>query len=312
MIERLSELEQLKEQLEIVEALSRDYLSVFKIHLESRACTVLKIDGYVTGGMDLKVGQTYPYEAMIKKYIRDRVYPGDAERLLKEMTMDNVLFQMADTGEFASGYRAIVGIDIQYFQYKFIMLSGGDRAIVGFKNIDSLVKAAKERDSLIERSEMDGMTGLLNRISGESRTAKALNSGAKGMLCLFDIDKFKSINDTYGHNAGDKAIIGVAKCIKTAFRDEDIVFRLGGDEFVVFAYHVSDERTGRDIVSRIFDRLEQLKIPEIGERRLTLSCGAVVVDGTNAFGFEDTYKRADQAAYASKKIDGNALSFHRI
>ena len=52
------------------------------------------------------------------------------------------------------------------------------------------------------------------------------------MFCLFDVDKFKAINDTFGHVVGDEVLVAIANCMKNTFRDRDIIMRLGGDEFV--------------------------------------------------------------------------------
>ena len=55
-----------------------------------------------------------------------------------------------------------------------------------------------------------------------------------GLLCLIDCDKFKSINDTYGHAVGDKVLIAIAETLQKVCRDKDVIFRLGGDEFAIF------------------------------------------------------------------------------
>ena len=78
------------------------------------------------------------------------------------------------------------------------------------------------------------MTGLYNRGSGERQISHLLQEKTGGLLCLIDCDKFKTINDTYGHSTGDKVIIAVAETMQKSCRDKDVVLRLGGDEFAVF------------------------------------------------------------------------------
>lgn len=83
-------------------------------------------------------------------------------------------------------------------------------------------------------AQADFMTGIWNRRHGEKLIEQALRDKVKGMMCIIDCDKFKSINDTYGHAVGDEVIIAIAHTLKNACRKDDIVVRLGGDEFAMF------------------------------------------------------------------------------
>lgn len=303
----------LLDQLKILDALSRDYLSVFIIDMINRSCEIFRFEGGVSAFESDKERKVYPYDALIRQFIRTRVYPSDAEKLLEDMSYESIKAHLEDEDEYASNYRAISGSDIHYYQYKYIKLNLSEndgRVILGLKNIDDYVRAAKERDFLIELSEMDSMTKLLNRGSGERKSANAIHDGNTGMLVIFDIDKFKTVNDTFGHNAGDKVIMAVADSIKKGFRDGDIVFRLGGDEFAAFAMNVDCEDDGSKIIERVFENLDKVKIKEIGERKVSLSVGAVIVGETNNYHFEDLYKQADSAVYTSKETSGNALNFY--
>ena len=100
----------------------------------------------------------------------------------------------------------------------------------------------KLENRLIVLSEIDALTSISNRGSGERRAEKLINSGVKGMFCLLDVDKFKSINDSFGHTVGDKALIEIADCLRRSFTGSDVVMRLGGDEFAVYAVGVETER----------------------------------------------------------------------
>lgn len=307
--EETIKMQKAKEQLGIVKALSRDYVNVIKVNVSNRTGEVMNLDA----GGDYAGKHVYPYEALIRQYAMDRIYPGDQDRILKAMQLEVVCEKLGKQREYIMEFRALIGAEIHYYQFKCVMVDDDkeqNTIIIGFKNIDDIVNAAKERDSLIELSETDGMTKLLNRACGQDKATEAIRRGEKGMLVIFDIDNFKTVNDTFGHNAGDKVIIGVASSIKSAFRDDDIVFRLGGDEFAAMAFHIENEEVGTAITDRIFKNMENLKIPEIGERRITLSCGAVIIDGTNNFGFEDLYKQADSGVYESKKVKGNAINFY--
>ena len=176
--------------------------------------------------------------------------------------------------------------------------------------VESIDEDRKRQERLRELSEMDMMTKVRNRGSGEALIRKKMADGARGMFCLLDADKFKSINDTFGHAAGDKVIIAIADALKKTFRDTDVVFRLGGDEFAVYADEVNDEETGRNILARLFHNIDKINIPELGERKICVSVGATFYPADRNDSFESLYERADGGLYDSKKFEGNFASFH--
>ena len=91
-----------------------------------------------------------------------------------------------------------------------------------------------------------------------------------------DVDKFKDINDNFGHNIGDKVIRGIADVLKPTFRDEDIIFRLGGDEYAVYVMHLSEEEAGKAVMDRVFKKIAGMDIPELCGREICVSAGAVL------------------------------------
>ena len=166
-----------------------------------------------------------------------------------------------------------------------------------------------EKKNLKTLSETDQMTGLLNRVSGEKRVAAAMKKGKGGLFILLDVDHFKFFNDTYGHGVGDKVIINVAHCLKSAFRDNDIVFRLGGDEFSAYAEYVHTEESANKVIKRFIDGLKEIVIPELEGHPINASIGAIVVKNGVLEDFAQCYKLVDDGVYASKKIDGSAVTF---
>ncbi len=123
----------------------------------------------------------------------------------------------------------------------------------------------------------------------------SLKNGKGGLFILLDIDHFKSVNDTFGHGVGDKVIINVANCLKTAFREHDIVFRLGGDEFSAYAAEVHDKKVAQAIINRFIENLKTIEIPEIGDRPITASIGATIIEPGEPSDFADNYKLIDSA-----------------
>lgn len=174
-----------------------------------------------------------------------------------------------------------------------------------------LIDEEKRRENeLIYLSQTDLMTGLRNRGSGEKSMQDLMSAGVEGMFCLMDADKFKSINDNYGHDVGDKVIKAIAECLKKTFRNTDITMRLGGDEFAVYVVGVVSESYGEIFIENFFEEIENIHIPELGNRKITVSLGATFFNVEENLSFAEVYKRADSAAYESKKIPGNVYRFY--
>lgn len=189
----------------------------------------------------------------------------------------------------------------------FLFLTDNDKnnsrqIVFAVEVIDAQKRAAED---LKRRSETDAMTGLRNRGSGEKAITELVANGVEGMFCLMDADKFKSINDNYGHDVGDKVIKAIANALKKTFRHNDIVMRLGGDEYAVYAVGVTDEEYGASIIKRLFKAIDDIHIEELGERKITISLGSSLFHAEEKISFDELYKRADLATYESKKIQGN-------
>lgn len=194
--------------------------------------------------------------------------------------------------------------------YFMIVDRSEDGAIHQVELAIELTDEAKRREKhLLYLSETDAMTKLRNRGSGEKTVTDLLERGAEGTLFLLDADKFKSINDNYGHDVGDKVIKAIADCLKLAFRNDDVIFRLGGDEFVAYALGATDVEHGHALANRLFALIDKIEIPELGERKITISVGAALFRASDNLTFSELYKRADSAAYESKKFAGNRCTF---
>ena len=106
-------------------------------------------------------------------------------------------------------------------------------------------------------------------------------------MLLFDVDDFKSINDTYGHEIGDKALIKIVNTFKKVFRDDDCICRIGGDEFVVFLRHAGEIR--HSLIEFKIDQISKyLGNTDDGLPPISISAG--IVSGKNAANIEDLLK----------------------
>lgn len=170
--------------------------------------------------------------------------------------------------------------------------------LTSFTDITSS-REAQERFRLL--SETDPLTGINNRGSGEGKTALALEHGAQGMLCIMDVNNFKHINDTYGHRAGDRALIAIAEALISSFRDRDVVMRLGGDEFAVFAQNITNKAIAIECLRRFIERVDGISLDEMNGERITVSIGAVFTDKDSDKDFSEYYNLADSVMYLCKE-----------
>jgi len=153
----------------------------------------------------------------------------------------------------------------------------------------------------------DALTGLVNRREFERRLAEALDSARTGdsghALCYLDLDRFKVVNDTCGHTAGDNMLREVASLIKEAVRDSDTAGRIGGDEFALLLVGCPLEKA-RQIADNVVRAVGDYrfvwkdKIFDIG-----VSIGLVEI-GRDSGSIEDIMSSADSACYVAKKAGG--------
>ena len=193
----------------------------------------------------------------------------------------------------------ILGLIVVSILYVLLKMASKNLALQ--KLYTRIDQEEKRGETLQALAETDRMTGLYDRVNGK---AKVEELGAAGMFLELDIDRFKHINDTYGHQAGDAVILAVAEALKNTFRAGDVTMRLGGDEFGAFAVGILRREMGEATIQRLFDRINRLDYPE----KISISVGAVICKEPQPF--DTLYAAADEAMYRSKKKHGNSVTFH--
>ncbi len=153
--ERVAYENYMQEQLEIFHALGKDYLNIFLIDAPRNMAKVLKLDGYVTTGIDKTKDKEYPYYATCEQYIKERVHPEDKEMMREALKLSHVLTGIADGKEYVSSYRILVDGEVHYFQYKYMRLKESGHIIAGFQNIDVLIAQERKQQEILE--EMNRM-----------------------------------------------------------------------------------------------------------------------------------------------------------
>ena len=171
-----------------------------------------------------------------------------------------------------------------------------------------VINIRESENKMRHLSETDQMTGLRNRGSGEKEIERLLQAGEQGLFCLLDCDKFKNINDTYGHMAGDAVLVALAEKMQQMCHETDIVMRLGGDEFAMYLRGIHTRAEAEGFFNRFFDSLQTISLPELKGEKIYVSLGAAFNDGQTGRTFDDLYKRADCALYRSKETSGYAVN----
>jgi diguanylate cyclase (GGDEF)-like protein len=169
------------------------------------------------------------------------------------------------------------------------------------------VTAHKMREGeLARRAETDDLTGLVNRAGFLRRFDAALATTGDLSVALIDVDRFKSLNDEFGHVAGDAALAEIGRRIASSVRASDVVARLGGDEFVVLL-HQANRQAAMALCDRIVRSVSSAPIglPLGGEVEARISCG--LVNYTPGQSGIDLLNRADLALYEAKRNGRNQL-----
>jgi diguanylate cyclase (GGDEF)-like protein len=159
----------------------------------------------------------------------------------------------------------------------------------------------KEKHFLEEAIVIDPLTGLYNRIYLNSLINQGfiIKENSRLFILFLDLDKFKIINDNYGHDIGDMVLIEAAHRIKACFKETDIICRYGGDEFIVFTQIENNYGNIEKIVGRVTQFIDEPFIIENVKYFVSISIGiSEYHDGDN---LEEVIKESDKDMYNNKK-----------
>lgn len=186
---------------------------------------------------------------------------------------------------------------------------------VSLTNYIAVTQNLEEQKKLEAQAHYDGLTKLPNRILLADRFiqvhAHSVRNKTLFAVCFLDLDKFKSVNDAYGHEAGDKLLIEVAERIKVIIREEDTVSRLGGDEFVLLLGNLQSATQCEQMLSRLIDSLSQPY--HIDKKSIIISASiGVSLYPTDDNDFDGLMKHADEAMYEAKEAGRNCYRIFNI
>ena len=188
-----------------------------------------------------------------------------------------------------------------------LMTPDGASAVV--VQVQDISGRRAEQDELVRRANHDPLTGLPNRSMLQrdldlllTRPGGSAQPGASVAVLFVDLDRFKRVNDTYGHDAGDTVLVQVAAAVRTSLRPGDLVSRLGGDEFVVCCPGVSEPSQAAGVVARLRAAVAPALLLHGQDVGLDVSVGVAI--STPGQGARDLLRTADAAMYVNKRRPG--------
>jgi len=165
---------------------------------------------------------------------------------------------------------------------------------------------------MVQTAHRDPLTALGNRAAWERDTHKELGRfrryGVRFSLMLLDMCQFKAINDTWGHDVGDAALLHVARGLNGVLRDTDLAYRIGGDEFVALLPNTG-LHSARNVVPRLRHWLEVNPLLLVSGEQVTLRAHVGCAEVQPGDGAAQLYKRADEAMYADKRASRKARAW---
>ena len=170
--------------------------------------------------------------------------------------------------------------------------------------INNITEMQSLRLELEKRSKTDQLTGLLNKQTTEELITGLIDKDPNGKnkcaLLMIDVDKFKHVNDTFGHIAGDRVLMAIGNIIHESFKGMDIAGRIGGDEFMVYLRDIESPSTALQLAAKISDRARHLFPDKPLGKCVSLSIG-ISLFPEHSKNFEDLYRAADKALYYVKE-----------
>lgn len=161
-------------------------------------------------------------------------------------------------------------------------------------------------DEFVQSSERDSLTGVLNRDSLKSVVDKMLLEDTYHVAFLFDIDSFKSLNDTYGHAYGDKMLADIIKHVLSGLGKDDQIGRIGGDEFFI----LFKNRAARDKIEYFANNLRTAVKRALPNGMIVSVSMGIVISPEDGKNFDELYTNADKALSFVKDSGGDALCFY--
>jgi diguanylate cyclase (GGDEF)-like protein len=201
------------------------------------------------------------------------------------------------------------------YQYQCVVLPDDGRMLTYFditKHKNTEAELAKVVAKVSDLANRDALTGLPNLRLFQERFLSTLSiskrKGWKAAIMFVDLDEFKKVNDSFGHEAGDRILKMVAKRLLETVRESDTVARIGGDEFLIIQTEVRDKATAARVAEKIVDKISKPFALDKHEIKIGASIG-ISMYPTNGDSSRELIKKADSAMYKTKFLGKRGYTF---
>ena len=289
------------------QAIAQIYLSMHRVNIQANTFETIKTHGIIEGNRTSSTNTDFQQQAWA---IADATVTDDYVEEVKAFTNLATLEKRLENSIFIE--HEFVDKIAGWCRHQFIV---ADRDAKGhilhvIYTVEIINEAKKRENHLRYLAQTDMLTGLNNRGSGEQKVKELLQQGQPGALALIDCDRFKSINDTYGHMVGDQVLIALAEAIAKCIHKGDIALRLGGDEFAIYMINIVDKENAKVHIQHVFDEVNKIHIPQIYDHPIHISMGVTFFQPETPMKFDRLYQQADKALYESKRTVGTIATFY--
>lgn len=205
--------------------------------------------------------------------------------------------------------KSVIDGHIQHLDIKKEPVRNKDGKIIGIVGLINDITQMVELEQKLEyTSNFDDLTKIRNRQSGTYEINNAIITKRTKYFCILDVDKFKSVNDTYGHKTGDILLQEIASALTKTADPDDIICRIGGDEFAMLIFADNADQMINHKIKNLFSNIDSIRIPAAPDLRIHISLGITRVHNRDTF--DRLYVSADEAMYAAKKEDCNSFKWY--
>lgn len=303
----LSTIKSLNEQAEVSDAIRQSYETMIYFNLSDYSYRLIQATPEVHAA-SMKVKSVIELAELFCKYYVDPTYQDSFRKFVNEGTISERL----EGNRYLSFEYMTTNIGWCRARIMPAEIDSNGHIIHGIFTTETADDHHKELTVLKVAASTDGLTGLLNRITGEKEITEILAKKEEGIYLLFDCDFFKNINDKLGHPTGDQVLIEVAKSLKETF-DQEVVLRLGGDEFAVYVKSpklIEEAKNGniKQLLQPLRERLQLVKIKQMKGQKPSLSCGAITIPANSNYTLNQIYTLADQKLYEAKQTHNGSIA----
>lgn len=245
----------------------------------------------------LAVSSPVIYNYNRDQLLSDIVHPDDIGpiRELRSLKLQDGFVVKTPPARFLTKDGSYIWCDCQYQ----IVCDQGGEPIMYYGKVVNITSSVEREQSLMLKASLDSLTGILNSGSIREKIGECVQKHEEGFLFILDIDNFKTINDTMGHEYGNKILIKTAQILKTIFRKNDLTGRIGGDEFAVFMRHINDDKAAMERAENILSELCTISVS--GHPELTISVSIGIARLEPDMTLYELFNNADRAMYQSKQ-----------